>query len=238
MIDTVFFDFGGTLFYELRKIPEDETLTSGYLALRNRGLQRSFEDFKEIFWIPYHQLDMDLSKEGLEVSEAEFTRKILPELGMEPSDENVDAHLWGRFEPHKVNNQIFDDILPTLQKLRPGIKIGLISNAQPHGILWHLDEAGVLSFFDEIIISGAVGLAKPNPQIFELAAESICSDPEQCAMVGDSLRADAEGAEAVGMTGIVVERTGRLKQALPDRAVVTDMREILGMIQQPARIWC
>jgi hypothetical protein len=58
MINTVLFDFGGTLFYEKRKVPEDETMMSGYKALRKRGLKLSFAEFKEVFWEPYRAEDL------------------------------------------------------------------------------------------------------------------------------------------------------------------------------------
>ena len=62
MINTVFFDFGGTLFYEKRKVPEDETLLSGYNGLVGKGIQVPFEVFKDIFQIPYRQRDLELAK--------------------------------------------------------------------------------------------------------------------------------------------------------------------------------
>jgi len=230
MINTVFFDFGGTLFYEKRKVPEDETLYSGYEALVERGIQVPFEVFKDIFQIPYRQRDLELAKKGLDISVREFSREIMPELGLEPTDDIVDAFIWGRFRPHSVNNSLFDDILPTLEKLKPVSKIGLISNAQPHGILYHIDKIGISTYFDEIIISGAVGLQKPNPEIFRLASDSICSEPGECLMVGDSPQADAKGAESAGMNGVVIDRTGKMKEMFPDVKSISDMRQILKIV--------
>ncbi len=227
MINAVFFDFGGTLFYEKRKVPEDETLMSGYTALRDKGLKLSFEEFKQIFQPAFRAEDAELASRGLEINLHEFSRRIMPKLGLEPTDEVVDAYVWGRFRPHSVNNEMFEDVLPTLKELRPKCKIGLISNAQPHGIRWLLDKSGIVSYFDEIIISGAVGLSKPNPRIFEVAAESICSRIEECMMVGDDPWADAKASHAAGMIGVLIDRAGRLRQAMPDIKVVRDLREIL-----------
>jgi len=229
MISTVFFDFGGTLFYEKRKVPEEETLMSGYRALVDKGLQVPFEVFKDIFQEPYSKRGRDLSREGKEISLRDFSREIMPELGLPPSDDVVDAFIWGRFQPHSVNDVMFDDVVATLKRLKPDRKIGLISNAQPHGILWYLDTTGIVTYFDEIIISGAVGLKKPNPEIFRLAAESICSEVDECMMVGDSPGADALGAEAVGMTGVVIDRSGRIESGT-EATVVRDLREIINLL--------
>jgi HAD superfamily hydrolase (TIGR01549 family) len=200
---------------------------SGYTALTDKGLKLSFEEFKEVFQPAFRAQDAELAKTGLEINLQEFSRDIMPKLGLEPTDEMVDAYVWGRFRPHSVNNEMFDDVPPTLTELEPKCKIGLISNAQPHGILWWLDKSGIVKYFDEIIISGAVGLSKPNPRIFEVAAESICSEPEECMMVGDDPWGDAKASHAVGMTGVLIDRAGRLKQPIPDIKVAHDLREIL-----------
>ena len=231
-LDTVFLDFGGTLFYEKRRIPEDETTMAGYQALKARGLRLTFQEFRSSFYVPYTEREHELAKNGLEIGLAEFTREVLPELGLEPSDENVEAHLWGRFQPHSTNNVMYDDTIPALEMLRPGYKVGLISNAQPDGILWQLDSHGIKQLFDEVIISGAVGFAKPNPEIFTLAAAAIGSEPSQCMMVGDSPEADAMGAENVGMTGITIDRTGKAAELKPDVKYVTDLRQIERWLNQ------
>lgn len=227
MINTVFFDFGGTLFYEKRKIPEDETLRAGYDALVEKGIQVPFEVFKDIFQEPYQRRNRELSEEGREISIRRFCHEVLPQLGLEATEDVVDAFIWGRFQPHSTNDVMFDDVLPTLKELKPENKVGLISNAQPHGILFYLDKTGIVTYFDEIIISGAVGLKKPNPKIFELAANSIGSEPWECMMVGDAPHGDAKGSESIGMTGVVVDRTGEMKKRFPSVRVVTDLRDIL-----------
>ena len=52
------------------------------------------------------------------------------------------------------------------------------------------------------MISGDVGMHKPEPEIFLLGAERIGLPPEECVFV-DDLRENCEGAEAVGMTAIL-----------------------------------
>ena len=43
---------------------------------------------------------------------------------------------------------------------------------------------------------------KPHPRIFQQALEEMKLQPEETAMVGDSLRADVEASQALGMTGV------------------------------------
>jgi putative hydrolase of the HAD superfamily len=79
-----------------------------------------------------------------------------------------------------------------------GIRTGLISNSWGTGIY----ERAPLRIFDATVISGDVGLHKPQREIYELGAERIGVDPAACLFV-DDLRENVAGAEAVGMTAIL-----------------------------------
>jgi putative hydrolase of the HAD superfamily len=81
-----------------------------------------------------------------------------------------------------------------------GVRTGLISNSWGEGLPYDKDLLGEL--FDGIVISGDVGMHKPEPEIFELGAERIGVAPADCVFV-DDLRENCEGAEAVGMTAIL-----------------------------------
>src|SRR5258705_9933521 len=83
---------------------------------------------------------------------------------------------------------------------RAGIKTGLISNSWGEGLAYEpalLDE-----LFDAVVISGDVGMHKPEPEIFLLGAERIGVAPGDCVFV-DDLRENCAGAAAVGMTAIL-----------------------------------
>lgn len=55
--------------------------------------------------------------------------------------------------------------------------------------------------FDAVVISGEVGMRKPEPRIFRHAAELLGVPPEQCVFV-DDLEANVKAAATVGMTGV------------------------------------
>ena len=52
------------------------------------------------------------------------------------------------------------------------------------------------------MISGEVGLHKPQPEIFRLGCDRVGLAPGECVFV-DDLRENCEGAEAVGMTAVL-----------------------------------
>jgi epoxide hydrolase-like predicted phosphatase len=79
-----------------------------------------------------------------------------------------------------------------------GVRTGLISNSWGTGIY----ERAPLRIFDATVISGDVGLHKPQPEIYRLGAERLELEPDACVFV-DDLRENITGAEAVGMLGIL-----------------------------------
>ncbi len=80
-----------------------------------------------------------------------------------------------------------------------GLRTGLISNSMG-GASYDRDLFPEL--FDGVVISGEVGMHKPQPEIFLLGAERAGVAPEECVFV-DDLRENCAGAEAVGMTVVL-----------------------------------
>ena len=80
-----------------------------------------------------------------------------------------------------------------------GVRTGLLSNSWG-GRDYPVDE--LKEIFDEVVISGHVGLRKPEPEIYLLAADEIRARAEDCVFV-DDFNVNVEGAQAVGMTGIL-----------------------------------
>jgi len=130
---------------------------------------------------------LEMGKSSEDEFEAEFGRL----LGLEKPEGLIDSMFEGmKPEPAMVE---------AVRELRAGdIKTGMLSNS------WsvdHYDRDLLAELFDDVVISAEVGLHKPQPEIYRLAAERLEVDPEACLFV-DDLRENCEGAEAVGMTAI------------------------------------
>jgi putative hydrolase of the HAD superfamily len=80
-----------------------------------------------------------------------------------------------------------------------GFRTGLISNSMGGA---SYDRAIFPELFDGVVISGEVGMHKPQPEIFLLGAQRAGVAPEQCVFV-DDLRENCDGAGAVGMTAVL-----------------------------------
>jgi len=80
-----------------------------------------------------------------------------------------------------------------------GVRTGLLSNSWG-GRDYPIDE--LKEIFDDVLISGHVGLRKPDPEIYLLAADRIGARTEDCVFV-DDFSVNVDGATAVGMTGVL-----------------------------------
>jgi epoxide hydrolase-like predicted phosphatase len=80
-----------------------------------------------------------------------------------------------------------------------GVRTGMISNSMGGA---SYDRSFFPDLFDGVVISGEVGLHKPQPEIYLLGAERTGVAPAECVFV-DDLRENCEGAEAVGMTVVL-----------------------------------
>jgi len=132
---------------------------------------------------------------GLEtgaVSEQEFGERFGALLGIENTEGLVDR-MFSELAPDEA-------MLAALRAARAaGIRTGLISNSMGAG---RYDRDTFPELFDGVVISGEVGLHKPQPEIFRLGCERVGLEPEECVFV-DDLRENCEGAEAVGMTAVL-----------------------------------
>jgi putative hydrolase of the HAD superfamily len=80
-----------------------------------------------------------------------------------------------------------------------GVRTRLITNSMGDTVY---DRSTFEELFDGVVISGEVGMHKPQPEIFLLGAERAGVEPRDCVFV-DDLRENCEGAEAVGMTAVL-----------------------------------
>ena len=134
-----------------------------------------------------------------ELTEQEFAKRFGPMLGIEDTEGLVDR-LFAEVHPDEAM------LAAVRAAKRAGVRTGLISNSWGAG---RYDRDAFPELFDGVVISGEVGLHKPEPEIFRLGAERAGLAPEECVFV-DDLRENCAGAESVGMTAVLhrgAERT-------------------------------
>jgi putative hydrolase of the HAD superfamily len=146
-----------------------------------------------------------------------FTEDIVRGMGGEGERVRAVAEAITEGWLHADNFELYEDALPVLELLRRSrMKIGLVSNTSR-------DLDAFIRHFaldvDAWISSGTHGKVKPSPTIFRAALALLEVEPEAAAMVGDSLLDDIEGARALGMRALLLDRDGRYPEvadALPN----------------------
>lgn len=92
-----------------------------------------------------------------------------------------------------------------------GVKIGLASGSSRASVEHHLNEVGVLEYFDAIVAGPEVENGKPAPDIFLLTAEKMGVKPETCFVIEDSSNGIRAGFNA-GMKCIGIPDVARFDE--------------------------
>jgi putative hydrolase of the HAD superfamily len=177
-------DFGGVLttnvFASFRAFCTDEGLEPDSMARLFRSEPRALAAVRAI--------------ERGELTEEAFAERFGELLGLEEDRRTgMLDRMFGYIRPD-------DAMVGALRRARAqGVRTGLISNSMG---VDRYDRSSFPELFDGVVISGDVGMHKPQPEIFVLGAERAGVTPRQCVFV-DDLRQNCEGAEAVGMTAVL-----------------------------------
>jgi putative hydrolase of the HAD superfamily len=136
-----------------------------------------------------------------------FTERIIRGMGGEADAAHDCAVEMTQAWEHSENFELYEDVLPVLEELRGyRLKLGLVSNTgrDLDAFVQHhrLD-------VDAALASRAHGRTKPHPTIFRAVLERLGVEPAEAAMVGDSIEDDVEGARALGMRAVLLDREGR-----------------------------
>ena len=108
----------------------------------------------------------------------------------------------------RTRHILFSDAEDTLINLRKTYQLALVTNGAPDLQREKIQGAELGRYFDEILISGEVGIGKPDLRIFELALEALAASSSETVMIGDSLTRDILGAQQAGLKGIWLNRSG------------------------------
>jgi len=114
---------------------------------------------------------------GLETggaADAVFENELAALLGVAP--ERLIKRLLGGTRPER-------SMIDAVRELRrAGVRTALVSNSWGTATY---PEALLNDLFDAVVISGQIGLRKPEPEIYRLAAQKIGLDPAECVFVDD-----------------------------------------------------
>src|SRR5438874_2033536 len=136
------------------------------------------------------------------------TMEALQQLGISKANRTLGEDIYEALRIRIPNSRVlFDDTLTTLTELKQrGYILGVVTNRHYGGLPFYedLQTMGLLDYFEyeHMAISADLGIRKPNPDIFMHAVNKLKIRPEEAAMVGDSLKADIQGAKMLNMLAI------------------------------------
>ena len=127
--------------------------------------------------------------------------------------------------------KLLPDALQALELLHErGYKLGLVSNGKSPFQERNFNALGIAGLFGSVIVSGAVGLRKPDPQIFMLACAALESLPDHCVFVGDNPVADIQGAASTGLYTVYIPGHYGLECVGAD-TVCRDFKELVSIVE-------
>lgn len=191
MIKAVLFDF-------------DETLQD-----RTAAFEKYMDTFFADFCPDISKAEMEKRKEEMRVTgnggyvnREEWYGSLVKSWNWQdaPSNTELAMHYDTKFGDHNV---IFPDSAGLLKELKSrGYIVGVITNG-PSILQNHkMDTSGLREYCDIVVVSGDVGVHKPDPALFTYTADKLGLKPEECIYVGDHPVNDIKGALDAGMNAI------------------------------------
>lgn len=204
-VDTVVFDLGGVLIdWDPRRLyrtiftgPQDEAQMERFLA---------------DVCTPEWNAEQD---RGRTLAEATATL-----VAKHPDQAELIEAYYGRWD--EMLGQPIEGTVRVAQALkRGGLRLVALSNWSAETFPRARLRMAFLDEFDGVLISGAVGLIKPDPEIFELVATRHSIDPARAVFVDDSPKNVAAAAEA-GFDAIEFQSPDQLRRELAVRGLPVD----------------
>jgi HAD superfamily hydrolase (TIGR01662 family) len=209
--------------------PGPELGPDGYAALgREYGLALDPARYEEARLAAIDDLERHPELDHDEEIWMRFTEDIVRGMGggEGPAVREIAFRIVRRWE-QAAQFELYDDVVPALSALRrAGLKLGLVSNTSR-------DLGAFVRHFglevDAWIASGSYGKVKPSPLIFRAALELVVCEPQAALMVGDSVEDDVEGARAVGMRAVLLDRAGRFPGEPERIESLAELTDVLGL---------
>ena len=101
---------------------------------------------------------------------------------------------------------LFDDVIDVIAYLKAKYRLAILTNGSPISQRRKLESTGILNMFELSVVSGEVGIDKPDPRIFDVMCERLNVKPQDCLYVGDNYVNDVLGARNAGWNAIYLNR--------------------------------
>jgi HAD superfamily hydrolase (TIGR01549 family) len=158
---------------------------------QRRGLPPDAEEWLVTAWDPYQRRD-------------EFFARVRERYGLaEPVEDLWRGYRRGMPEFVELRDEVHDGLVALR---RDGWRLGIVTNGEADNQWGKVERTGLDRLVDSVAVSGALGVRKPDPEIFRIAAEGAgCALADGGWMVGDNVQADVGGGAAVGLRTVWID---------------------------------
>lgn len=136
-----------------------------------------------------------------------------------------------RFEPGP-------DCATRVERFRSvGYRLAAVSNTSTHAPVLdgYLQSVGLRVLFETVVYSSDVGIRKPHPEIYREALRRLSLESDEAVFVGDRVREDVLGPQAVGLSGVL---THEFRQEDPADAkplgVIPSLGDLESLLHRPS----
>lgn len=236
----VLFDLGGTLMrgrgdWEPVTARADRALTD---ALSVYHVELDAKVFRERLRRYYAERDQNCE----ETTYHHVLRELLNDLGYDAAPESyLRTALDALYAITQRNWQLEADADAALRDIQDArYRMGIFSNAGDDKDVQELvANFGIRPYFDFVLTSAACYYRKPHRRAFEIALAQWSAIPQAAVMVGDSLEADIEGAQKLGMKTVWISRRAKFapeqKARIQPDFEINQLGELLPILKRIAK---
>ncbi len=176
------------------------------------GVHRGHEAFRRMAFVEFEQAhgalleelhhDVMLGRVPVDDARIERFRRLFLRAGMTPGDDLVRETAVRYRQCYVDARRAVAGAAALVARVRERAAVVVVSNNIRSEQQEKLEQCGLVSFIDALVVSEDIGVSKPDPMIFTAALERVGCGPEEAVMVGDSWAADIRGARAAGIRAI------------------------------------
>ena len=179
----------------------------------------------------FEQLHSDLLEANhLKVLQGQFTlddarrtrfRQMFLHYNGQSDDASVHETVRTYRRAYLDGERVVEGAVPLLERLRAAnLRIGVVTNSTLDEQTSKLRRLKLEHLIDLLVVSEAVGCAKPDPRIFTAALEQLGCQPDEAVMIGDSWANDVLGSQAAGIRAVWFNRRGT---SCPDQTMASEI---------------
>lgn len=201
MIKIIAFDYGGVI-----KINENDLFGDicNYLKISKEEWSREYSKINDVYNTGDKDFENVMFLLASKFNNSEETKDFIKKL----------------LEDSKGKSHLNTELIEMIRELKTkGYKTPLLSN-NSSTLREKLAKDNILELFDEIVISGEVGVSKPSTKIFEVLFEKLDAKPSEVVFIDNSPRM-FEGSKEIGYTPILYKDNQSLKSELSNILSVT-----------------